>query len=159
MDQVPNTLTILKESHVVWNWSYDHEYCIHIPFVGKKCVTINVGISILESDGKYSVEVQFMGHHASVALFSGCHTVVSVSVGHLEICLTPDVQSGSLKGFDIKVKACVGILGIDKCFDLYSKHIVVTTLAELPREMLDHPAFAGLKASDPGAPKYIAFEI
>lgn len=158
MDKVPDKLTILKASHVVWNWVFDKKLCIPLPW-GEECVHITGGISILENDGTYSVDVHCMGAHASLALFSGCHTVMTIGVVHLDICLSPEMNGGMLKAFHIKIKACLGISGFEKCWDIYDQRIVVFLLKELPEELYTPIGRLILKGDpSPDTPKYIAFE-
>lgn len=156
-----NTLKQLSASHVVWSWSYHDKLCIPIPWpIGNQCVDIEVSLAILENNGIYSLDVDFLGLRQSFELLQGCIPAMEYGLARLEVCVEPEIVGGVLKACHIQVKACIGFHGLEKCWTLYDQPITVGLVADLPTEHLDLLCRA-TQAAKPEAvslPKYFTFE-
>jgi hypothetical protein len=115
---------------VIWEQCFKEEICVNIPFDGKKCLTAEACIRILENNGEYFIELQAFGNKVRYKLASTCFPVYTIGIASLQVCASVKTNEICLV-----VKLCIGgkIDGIDleKCWKVYEGCIAFVRVADL----------------------------
>ena len=120
---------------IIWQQSYNHKWCVHIPWPVNKdvCLTLDVGIALIEDNGSFVLEVKANGLTKDINLANVC---VPIPVGpfSVQVCIANLALTGGNVAFDLVVKACVdaniGPIHVNQCVNLVSQHIAVHLLAK-----------------------------
>lgn len=119
----------LREA-VVWEQCFKEEICVNIPFDGKKCLTAQACIRILENGGEYFVELQVFGNKVRYKLASTCFPVYTIGIASLQVCAS--VQASEIC---LVVKLCIGGkidgINLEKCWKVYEGCIAFISVGDL----------------------------
>ncbi|WP_066664228.1 MULTISPECIES: hypothetical protein [unclassified Sphingomonas] len=131
----------------IWESCLKFEKCIRIgwPINKKICVGVKACLRLIEQNGAVILQVDAAGKRFEYRLTNACHTIFTVAVGHIKICIEP--RGGN--SVRLQAKACIGYGPIDQCWDIWGTDIKWLTAAEfaaLDLEPLDLPASAMRRA-------------
>jgi hypothetical protein len=119
---------------VLWERCESHEWCVNIPFDGKKCVGARACVRLIEDNARYYLEIEIAGIRQRVDLGDTC-VEARWYVFAAKVCLANVQQtSGSSVSFDVVLRLCVdvklGPIHIGECLDLFRQHVDIHYLKE-----------------------------
>ena len=125
----------------IWETCLKFEKCIRIGFpINKKiCVSVRACLRLIQKGGAVVLQVEAAGKQFEYKLTKACHTIFTVAVGKIEICIEP---RGGNK-VRLQARACIGYGPINQCWDIWGTDIAWLTAAEvaaLDLSALDVPA-------------------
>ena len=129
---------------VLWEACAGQEWCIQIPFDGKKCLSARACIRAIEEGGKFLLEIEIGGNRERIPLGNGC-VEARYYVFAAKACITNVKVSGKTIDFDVVLRLCIdaniGPIHIGECVDIYRQHIHVGffTMAELAAFGFENP--------------------
>jgi hypothetical protein len=125
-------LEALKTMPTIWQQCYDHEWCVNIPFDGRRCFGIHACVRIIEEPPAFFLELELNGQRQRINLANACVNI-PVSIFNLKVCIVNLNISAHSVSFDISVDGCinvsVGPVGINECVPLARQHVVIGKLA------------------------------
>lgn len=141
----------------IWESCLKFEKCVRIdwPINKKICVGVRACLRLIERKGSVLLQVDAAGKQFEYPLTKACHTIFTVAVGDIKICIEP--RGGN--SVRLQARACIGYGPINKCWDIWGTDIAWLTAAEfaqLDLAPLDLPASQA--ASVRNAPAALAFE-
>lgn len=142
----------------IWETCLNFKKCVKLgfPFNTKICVGVRACLRLIQKGGVVVLQVEAGGKQFEYKLTKACHTIFTVAVGKIEICIEP---RGGNK-VRLQARACIGYGPVDKCWDIWGTDIAWLTAAEVAKldlTVLDLPASVTRQArSDDAGP--VAFE-
>lgn len=125
-----NKVIEISQERVIWEKCFREEICVKIPFDGRKCLKAEACIRILESGGRFYIELQLFGGKVRYELANACFPAYTIGIARLEVCANVGKDSVCLGA-----KLCIGgkIDGIDlgKCWKIYEGCIKFISTADL----------------------------
>ena len=125
-----NKVIEISQERIIWEKCFREEICVKIPFDGKKCLKAEACIRILESGGRFYIELQLFGGKVRYELANACFPAYTIGIARLEVCANVGKDSVCLGA-----KLCIGgkIDGIDlgKCWKIYEGCIKFISTADL----------------------------
>lgn len=104
-------------SRTIWKKCISKRVCIKKWFV-KKCFNFRFCVAIVKNRGDFFFVISGFGKSWKKKLFNGCKTVFSFKIAKLKLCSS--VGRNSVRFI---VKGCLGALGLNKCWTLYSRQV------------------------------------
>lgn len=118
-----NTVQFLS---VIWEECIDEEICIPNPFGDDWCADVKACLRLIDDGGTVYVEVEAFGGRWRYALTSACHTVYSVGILSLKLCI--ETINGGVR---LVLQGCLEVSGIGKCWDLIAQDIRFIRISDL----------------------------
>jgi hypothetical protein len=149
---------------VIWEACAGKEWCVQIPFDGKKCFSARACIRVLEENAKFYLEIEIAGNRQRIPLANGC-LEARYYVFAAKACITNVKVVGKSIDFDVVLRLCIdvniGPIHIGECVDIYRHHVHIGFLkmAELAALGFDNP-IAGVKSvGDEPVTAYVETDI
>jgi hypothetical protein len=126
---------------IIWESCLKFEKCVRLgfPFNTRICVKVRACLRLIEKNGAVILQVDAAGKQFEYKLTKACHTIFTVAVGRIDICIEP--RGGN--SVRLQAKACIGYGPVNKCWDIWGTDISWLTAAEaatLDLTALDLPA-------------------
>lgn len=128
-------------ANTIWESCVNFKHCIRLgfPFNKKICVKVRACLRLIEKGGVVTLQVEAAGKQFEYRLTKACHTIFTVAVGRIEICIEP---RGGNK-VRLQARACIGYGPINQCWKIWGTDIAWLTAAEVAKldlTVLDLPA-------------------
>jgi hypothetical protein len=118
---------------VLWERCERKEWCVNIPFDGKKCVSASGCVRLIEESGNYYLEIEIGDVRQRMNLGNSC-IEARWYVFAAKVCLGNVQQAGSTISFDVILRLCVdvnlGPIHIGECVDLFRQHVEIHLLTD-----------------------------
>jgi hypothetical protein len=118
---------------VLWERCERKEWCVKIPFDGRKCISASGCVRLIEENGSYYLEVEVGDVRQRMNLGNSC-VEARWYVFAAKVCLGNVQQAGSTISFDVILRLCVdanlGPIHIGECVDLFRQHVDIHFLTE-----------------------------
>jgi hypothetical protein len=130
---------------VIWQACAGHEWCVHIPFDGDKCLSAQVCVRVLEEGTNFFLEVEILGARERIPLGNACLEARYYVFAAKACVANLNVQPHRLQ-FDIVLRLCIdasiGPIHVGECVDIYKQHVSIgfLTASELETLEMAHPA-------------------
>lgn len=140
----------------IWEQCLDLNKCIKIgwPINKKICVGVRACLRIIEKNGSIILQVDAGGNVFEYNLTNACHTIFSIGVGNIDIC----IETQGPQKVRLQAKACIGYGPINQCWDIWGTDIAwlsATEFAALDLAALELPSHVIRSLSQ--STQYIAF--
>lgn len=134
-------------ANTIWESCLNFRKCIKIgwPINKEICVEVRACLRLVEKGGVVTLQVEAGGKQFEYKLTQACHTIFTIAVGRIEICIEP---RGGNK-VRLQARACIGYPPINQCWDIWGTDIAWLTAAE----------FAAIDHSELGLPANVARQI
>lgn len=148
---------------VIWEACAGKEWCVQIPFDGKKCFSAHACIRIIEEAGNFFLEIELAGNRQRIPIGNSC-VDARYYVFVARVCMANVRATPHSLDFDVVLRLCIdasiGPIHIGECVDVYSQHVSIGffTVEQLAKLNIDHPV-SGLSrgGSAMGAEKAYAY--
>jgi len=137
---------------IIWQACAEREWCVQIPFDGKKCIGARACIRVLEENGDYFLEIEIAGARERMPLGNSC-LEARYYVFAAKVCVANMQATPHSLDFDVVLRLCIdaniGPIHIGECVDIYRQHVRIGffTVDELAKLDLRHPML-GLTTGD-----------
>jgi hypothetical protein len=112
-------------SSVIWEQCVKLEKCVRI-FGQKLCVSVGACLRLIRRGGTIILQVEAAGRQFEFNLTNACHTIFTVAIGYIEICVDP--RGGN--GVRIQARACIAAGPINQCWDVWGVDVNWLTAEE-----------------------------
>lgn len=139
---------------VIWEACAGKEWCVQIPFDGKKCLSARACIRIIEETGNFFLEIELAGNRQRIPIGNSC-VDARYYVFVARVCMANVRATPHSLDFDVVLRLCIdasiGPIHIGECVDVYSQHVSIGffTVDELAKLNISHP-MAGLSQGGRG---------
>ncbi len=130
---------------VIWEQCLKLEKCIRV-FGKKYCVGVKACLRLISNNGRIILQVEAAGKQFNFNLTNACHTIYTIGIGYIQICITP--RGGN--SVRLQARACIRVGPIRDCWDIWGVDIKWLTAAEFRALDLRTLGMGDLAAQDLG---------
>ncbi len=108
---------------IIFERCWRRELCVTNPLTGRRhCVDGGACVTLKESAGVVSIEIEAMGERARHQLFGACFPPLEAGVTTTKVCASGLIfEDGHLSSVHLTVDLCIKLVGIKKCWTVFDE--------------------------------------